>query len=163
MLMEASLKFPISFLKLYSMKKCVKQACGLCVSVGMLLTAIILPSDNATAAPGQSIACPASLSAPYGGNDGWSSIQVQANFADALVSEGLMTCQYGFGVSLLNHFSGFSSSALLDLPVLQRKMAFSSNPSAPNRNPFHEANDGRVISRGDSHWIPGVLHIMEGT
>ena len=47
------------------------------------------------------LACPANLSATYGGIPGWSSIAVQANFAAAVIDprKGLMTCQYGFGAA----------------------------------------------------------------
>ncbi len=42
--------------------------------------------------------CPTHLIAPYGGMDGWSTINVQANFARALMSPTrMMTCQYRFG------------------------------------------------------------------
>ena len=44
------------------------------------------------------IPCPRAVDAPFGGFDGWSQIEVQANFARALVARnGLLTCQYGFG------------------------------------------------------------------
>jgi hypothetical protein len=44
------------------------------------------------------VPCPTHLIAPYGGMDGWSTINVQANFARALMAPGRkMTCQYRFG------------------------------------------------------------------
>ncbi len=45
--------------------------------------------------------CPKSVSATYGGVDGWSTVVVQANFARALLAgtNGRLTCQYGFGTN----------------------------------------------------------------
>jgi hypothetical protein len=81
------------------MKKRVMLAFGILIAVGLLLMVVAKSSGgnaSASAAPDQIIKCPASLVAPYGGN-GWSTIQVQANFAAAAVTpQGLMTCQYGF-------------------------------------------------------------------
>ena len=82
------------------MKKRVMPAFGILIAVGLLLMVVAKSSGSnaaASAAPDQIIKCPASLVAPYGGN-GWSTIQVQANFAAAVVTpQGVMTCQYGFG------------------------------------------------------------------
>ena len=53
---------------------------------------------NASQASPLFMPCPTHLIAPYGGMDGWSSINVQANFARALMAPGrIMTCQYRFG------------------------------------------------------------------
>jgi len=83
------------------MKIHAKPVLGLLIAVGLLLITVTKsPSSNAeaSAGPDNFIQCPASLVAPYGGNDGWSTIQVQANFAAALVTpQGVMVCQYGFG------------------------------------------------------------------
>lgn len=80
------------------MKKKSKLAFGLLIAIGVFLAATpSSQSDPASATQAQFIECPANLVAPYGGDDGWSTIQVQANFARAIVSpKGLMTCQYGF-------------------------------------------------------------------
>ena len=58
------------------------------------------PASRGNASPASPlfVPCPAHLVAPYGGMDGWSSINVQANFARALMAPGRkMTCQYRFG------------------------------------------------------------------
>lgn len=51
-------------------------------------------------AQGTVVSCPGSLSAPFGGEGGWSSVKVQATFVKALMDgrRRLMTCQYGFGM-----------------------------------------------------------------
>jgi hypothetical protein len=74
-----------------------------------LLAPLPLPSPPPLASLAQApapvipsyVACPANLTARYGGVLGWSSIPVQANFAAAVIDpgKGLMTCQYGFGVA----------------------------------------------------------------
>jgi hypothetical protein len=64
-----------------------------------LLTAVT-PSSHSNTSPSQValVTCPPHLIAPYGGMDGWSTVNVQANFARALMAPGnLMTCQYRFG------------------------------------------------------------------
>lgn len=82
------------------MKKRAMLAFAILIAVGLLLMTVTKSSGSdasAPATPDQIIKCPVSLVAPYGGN-GWTTIQVQANFAAAVVSpQGLMTCQYGFG------------------------------------------------------------------
>ena len=63
-----------------------------------LLAAAFGSSRGKAAAPALSVPCPASLVAPYGGSDGWSTVNVQANFARAVMSpDKKMTCQYRFG------------------------------------------------------------------
>jgi len=53
---------------------------------------------HSSPAPATFVPCPTHLIAPYGGTDGWSTINVQANFARALISpDKKMTCQYRFG------------------------------------------------------------------
>ena len=48
--------------------------------------------------PALVVLCPKHLVAPYGGTDGWSTVNVQANFARALVTPARkMVCQYRFG------------------------------------------------------------------
>ena len=81
------------------MNKHAKLAIGTFVAVGLLLLlAAQSRSINASAAPDNFVGCPPHLIAPYGGGGGWSSIQVQANFAAAVVTQqNLMVCQYGFG------------------------------------------------------------------
>jgi hypothetical protein len=80
------------------MKKYTTLMLGLFIVVSVsLATSTRSVSGYAAAQPGNFVACPAFLVAPFGGN-GWSTIQVQANFAAAIVTpQGLMTCQYGFG------------------------------------------------------------------
>jgi hypothetical protein len=79
------------------MKKHMTLVAGLLIVLGAFLTASTGSSNGLAAGQARFVACPASLVAPYGGN-GWSTIQVQANFAKAVVTpQGLMTCQYGFG------------------------------------------------------------------
>jgi len=70
------------------------------ISQALLLTSVLWGvSQPPTAAQAVAIPCPSSLTAPFGGMEGWSTINVQANFAKAVVDERrrLMTCQYGFG------------------------------------------------------------------
>ena len=48
--------------------------------------------------PALVVLCPKHLVAPYGGTDGWSTVNVQANFARSLVTPAKkMVCQYRFG------------------------------------------------------------------
>ena len=81
------------------MNKPARLALGVLIAVGILLTtASPSLSDPASAAQANFVKCPPHLVAPYGGDDGWSSITVQANFVRAVMApKGLMTCQYGFG------------------------------------------------------------------
>ena len=67
-------------------------------SCALLVGATPHSHSNASPAPATFEHCPSHLIAPYGGMDGWSTINVQANFARALLSPtGMMTCQYRFG------------------------------------------------------------------
>ncbi|HKO45548.1 MAG TPA: hypothetical protein VJU84_19895 [Pyrinomonadaceae bacterium] len=68
--------------------------------VGCALLTAATTSSHSNTLPNQValVTCPTHLVAPYGGMDGWSTINVQANFARALMAPGnLMTCQYRFG------------------------------------------------------------------
>src|SRR5216684_2172096 len=81
------------------MKKSSKLALGLLIAVSALFAGATQSSSrNASTTPESFIACPTHLIAPYGGSGGWSTINVQANFAHALVTpQGVMVCQYRFG------------------------------------------------------------------
>lgn len=70
-----------------------------CLLIGgcALLAAVPGSSRGEAAQSPLFVPCPANLVAPYGGTDGWSSINVQANFARALMAGNKMTCQYRFG------------------------------------------------------------------
>jgi hypothetical protein len=80
------------------MKKTAMLVLGLLMAVGVMFAgATPSLSGNALAEPDSFIPCPAHLVAPYGSN-GWSTVNVQANFTHALVTpQGLMVCQYRFG------------------------------------------------------------------
>lgn len=69
------------------------------VIVGCALLAAAFGSSRGKAAGSPLfVQCPPSLVAPYGGTGGWSTVNVQANFARALMSpDKKMTCQYRFG------------------------------------------------------------------
>jgi hypothetical protein len=81
------------------MKKITKLVLGLFViACALFLGANHSASGNAAAPPDSFIACPPHLIAPYGGSGGWSTVNVQANFAKALVTpQRVMVCQYRFG------------------------------------------------------------------
>ena len=81
------------------MKKIAKLAFGLSIIVGALfIGANQSASSNASVTPDQFVPCPPHLVAPYGGISGWSTINVQANFAHALVTpHRLLVCKYRFG------------------------------------------------------------------
>ena len=71
---------------------------GLVIVGCALLVAAFGSSRGTAAAPALFVPCPPHLIAPYGGTDGWSTINVQANFARAVMAPGKkMTCQYRFG------------------------------------------------------------------
>ena len=71
---------------------------GAVVVAGALLAAGFGSSRGKAAAPALFVPCPPHLIAPYGGADGWSTVNVQANFARAVMSpDKKMTCQYRFG------------------------------------------------------------------
>ena len=80
------------------MKKTALLVIGLLMAVGVMFAgATPSLSGNALAEPDSFIPCPAHLVAPYGGN-GWSTVNVQANFTHALVTpQRVMVCQYRFG------------------------------------------------------------------
>jgi hypothetical protein len=80
------------------MRKQITLMLGLLIVLGVFFTASTRSSSGYASPQTRFVPCPANLVAPYGGSDGWSTIQVQANFAKAIVTpQGLMTCQYGFG------------------------------------------------------------------
>ncbi len=81
------------------MKRSLKLTFTILIGICALL-ASATGYTRAHSSPAQAsfIPCPTHLIAPYGGTDGWSTIQVQANFARALVTPTrMMTCQYRFG------------------------------------------------------------------
>ena len=81
------------------MKRSLRLVLSILIASCALLTAATTSSHSNTS-PNQValVTCPPHLIAPYGGMDGWSTINVQANFARALMAPGnLMTCQYRFG------------------------------------------------------------------
>ena len=81
------------------MKKTAILVIGLLMAVGVMFAgATPSSSGNALANPDSFIPCPPHLVAPYGGSGGWSTVNVQANFAHALVTPAhIMVCQYYFG------------------------------------------------------------------
>ncbi len=81
------------------MKKIAKLTFGLFIIAGALFVGVNpSASGNASMAPPSFIACPPHLIAPYGGSGGWSTVNVQANLARALVTPSrVMVCQYRFG------------------------------------------------------------------
>lgn len=82
------------------MKVHTKLGLGLLIAAALLFATASQSSDGNAATPQQNfIECPASLIAPYGGSGGWSTIQLQANFAKAVMDGTKMTCQYGFGAN----------------------------------------------------------------
>jgi hypothetical protein len=80
------------------MKKIAMLLIGLLMAIGVMFAGATSSSNgNAAAAPDSFIPCPPHLIAPYGGN-GWSTVNVQANFTHALVTpQRVMVCQYHFG------------------------------------------------------------------
>jgi hypothetical protein len=91
------------------MRKQVTLMLGLLIVLGVFFAASTKSSTGYASPQARFIPCPANLVAPYGGSDGWSTIQVQANFAKAIVTpQGLMTCQYGFGGPKPKPFFGVS-------------------------------------------------------
>jgi hypothetical protein len=81
------------------MKKTAMLVIGLLMAVGVMFAgATPSSSGNALAVPDSFIPCPAHLVAPYGGGGGWSTVNVQANFAHAMITpQNVMVCQYRFG------------------------------------------------------------------
>jgi hypothetical protein len=81
------------------MKKIAKLTFGLfIIASGLFIGANHSASGNASMSPAAFIACPPHLIAPYGGSGGWSTVNVQANFAKVLVTPNrVMVCQYRFG------------------------------------------------------------------
>jgi len=78
------------------MKKTAMVLIGLLMAVGVMFAGAT-PSSSGNAAADSFIPCPPHLVAPYGGS-GWSTVNVQANFAHALVTpQRVMVCQYRFG------------------------------------------------------------------
>ncbi len=81
------------------MKKTAILVTGLLMAVGVMFAGTAASSSgSAFANPDSFIPCPPHLVAPYGGSGGWSTVNVQANFARALVTPArVMVCQYRFG------------------------------------------------------------------
>ena len=81
------------------MKRSLKLVLGMLIGSCALVTAATPPSrTHSSPTPALVVLCPAHLVAPYGGTDGWSTVNVQANFARALVTPAKkMVCQYRFG------------------------------------------------------------------
>ena len=86
------------------MKRSLKLALAILIG-SCALVAVATPFSRVHSSPGHSspspalvVLCPPHLVAPYGGTDGWSTVNVQANFARALVTPAKkMVCQYRFG------------------------------------------------------------------
>jgi hypothetical protein len=81
------------------MKRSLKFVLSILIGSCALVTAATPPSRvHSSPTPALLVLCPATLVAPYGGTDGWSSVKVQANFARAVVTPAKkMVCQYRFG------------------------------------------------------------------
>ena len=85
------------------MKRSLKLV--LAILLGILIASCALVTGATPSSPVHSsptpalvVLCPAHLVAPYGGTNGWSTVNVQANFARALVTPAKkMVCQYRFG------------------------------------------------------------------
>jgi hypothetical protein len=81
------------------MKRSLKLVLGILIGSCVLATGAT-PSSPTHSSPTSAlfVPCPAHLVAPYGGTNGWSTVNVQANFARALVTPAkVMVCQYRFG------------------------------------------------------------------
>lgn len=80
------------------MNTTLKLVLGISIMSCVLLAGATTTSRGSSPPQAAFIACPTHLIAPYGGMDGWSTINVQANFARAVLSPTkMMTCQYRFG------------------------------------------------------------------
>jgi hypothetical protein len=81
------------------MKRSLKLVLGIVIASCALVTAATPPSRvHSSPTPALVVLCPKHLVAPYGGTDGWSTRNVQANFARSLVTPAnKMVCQYRFG------------------------------------------------------------------
>jgi len=81
------------------MKRRLKLVLAILIGSFALVTGVT-PSSRVHSSPTPALVvlCPPHLVAPYGGTDGWSTVNVQANFARALVTPAKkMVCQYRFG------------------------------------------------------------------
>jgi len=81
------------------MKRRLKLVLGILIGSCALVTGAT-PSSRVHSSPSPAllVLCPPHLVAPYGGTDGWSTVNVQANFARSLVTPTRkMVCQYRFG------------------------------------------------------------------
>jgi hypothetical protein len=81
------------------MKRSLKLVLGILIGSCALVSGAT-PSSRVHSSPTPALVvlCPAHLVAPYGGTDGWSTVNVQANFARSLVTPAkMMVCQYRFG------------------------------------------------------------------
>jgi hypothetical protein len=80
------------------MKRSLKLVLGILIGSCTLLAGATSRGHSSPTQP-LFIPCPTHLIAPYGGTDGWSTVNVQANFARALVTPAkVMVCQYRFGL-----------------------------------------------------------------
>lgn len=61
---------------------------GVLIVGGALLAESVGSSRGKAAAPALFVPCSPHLIAPYGGTDGWSTVNVQANFARAIMAPG---------------------------------------------------------------------------
>jgi hypothetical protein len=97
---------------------------------GCIFLAGATASSTSHASPAQVAfeACPTHLIAPYGGTDGWSTINVQANFARAVVTPArMMACQYRFGSGAI--FFGIQKRCPLGARCIPTKNGFRIVPS----------------------------------
>ena len=81
------------------MKRSLKLVLGILIGSCALVTGATPSSPgHSSPTPALVVLCPKHLVAPYGGTDGWSTVNVQANFARSLVTPAKkMVCQYRFG------------------------------------------------------------------
>ena len=81
------------------MNRSLRLVLGILIgSFALLAGATPSSRGHSSPTPASFVPCPTHLIAPYGGTDGWSTVNVQANFARALVTPAkMMVCQYRFG------------------------------------------------------------------
>ena len=81
------------------MNRSLKLVLSILIGSCALVTGATPPSRvQSSPSPALVVLCPTPLVAPYGGTAGWSTVNVQANFARALVTPAKkMVCQYRFG------------------------------------------------------------------
>ena len=106
------------------MKRTLKLVFGLLIATCALLAGATT-SSRSLASPAQPliVTCPTHLVAPYGGMDGWSTVNVQANFARAVLTPTkIMTCQYRFGSGAI--FFGIQKPCPPKLPGIPTRNGF---------------------------------------